>query len=130
MQGYQLPACDGLYHIIERTLQMIPWILQKCGLHNNNTITIILISTSHRVTDFVLVWEVKSRKKRRSKSKSHAETAVDEEEAAQEESRSEKRKAQLARWRDKFIQNLQSASLLLEKVPVCFSPVFLIHFLI
>ncbi len=53
------------------------------------------------------------RRKRRSRGQSQGEEAV---EAAHEESRSEKRKAQLARWRDKFIQNLQSAGLLMEKV--------------
>uniref|UniRef100_A0A8B9LSQ2 Anoctamin n=1 Tax=Astyanax mexicanus TaxID=7994 RepID=A0A8B9LSQ2_ASTMX len=69
------------------------------------------------VSDYVLVWEIKSRRKRRARGKGRGE-AEDEEElqAAQEESRSEKRKAQLARWRDRFIQNIQSAGLLLEKV--------------
>uniref|UniRef100_A0A3B4CUZ4 Anoctamin n=1 Tax=Pygocentrus nattereri TaxID=42514 RepID=A0A3B4CUZ4_PYGNA len=51
----------------------------------------------------------------RGKGRGEAEE-VEEVQAAQEESRSEKRKAQLARWRDKFIQNIQSAGLLLEKV--------------
>lgn len=68
-------------------------------------------------TDYVLVWEVKSRKKRRARGKGRGEAEEEEEEqAAQEESRSEKRKAQLGRWRDRFIQNLQGAGLLLEKV--------------
>ncbi|XP_016340256.1 anoctamin-7-like [Sinocyclocheilus anshuiensis] len=62
--------------------------------------------------DFVLVWEVMVRRKCRSRGQSQGEEAV---EAAQEESRSERRKAQLAQWRDKFIQNLQSAGLLMEK---------------
>ncbi|TSR39555.1 Pleckstrin homology domain-containing family M member 2 [Bagarius yarrelli] len=65
--------------------------------------------------DFVLVWEVKSRRKRRDQRAGSREPQEDEEQVIQEESRSEKRKAQLARWRDKFIQNLQSANLLLEK---------------
>lgn len=68
------------------------------------------------VSDFVLVWEVKSRRKRRAQSEGSAEPREDEEQVIQEESRSEKRKAQLARWRDRFIQNVQSAGLLLEKV--------------
>lgn len=63
----------------------------------------------------MLVWEVKVRRKRR-RGQSQGEAAEEAVEAAQEESRSEKRKAQLARWRDKFIQNLQSAGLLMEKV--------------
>ncbi|XP_072553513.1 anoctamin-7 isoform X3 [Salminus brasiliensis] len=66
--------------------------------------------------DFVLVWEIKSRRKRRARGKGRGEAEVEEEvQAAQEESRSEKRKAQLARWRDRFIQNVQAAGLLLEK---------------
>ncbi|XP_016321973.1 anoctamin-7-like [Sinocyclocheilus anshuiensis] len=65
--------------------------------------------------DFVLVWEVKVRRKRRSRGQSQGEAAEEAVEAAQEESRSERRKAQLARWRHKFIQNLQSAGLLMEK---------------
>uniref|UniRef100_A0A8C1GFE2 Anoctamin n=1 Tax=Cyprinus carpio TaxID=7962 RepID=A0A8C1GFE2_CYPCA len=65
--------------------------------------------------DFVLVWEVKVRRKRRSRGQSQGEAAEEAVEAAQEESRSERRKAQLAQWRDKFIQNLQSAGLLMEK---------------
>lgn len=56
------------------------------------------------------------RRKRRSRGRSQGEAAEEAVEAAQEESRSERRKAQLARWRDKFIQNLQSAGLLMEKV--------------
>lgn len=70
------------------------------------------------VSDFVLVWEVKSRRKRRARCESSQEPQEDVEQVIQEESRSEKRKAQLARWRDKFIQNLQSAGLLLEKVQI------------
>lgn len=66
------------------------------------------------VSDFVLVWEVKSHRKRRAQCE--REPKEDEEQVVQEESRSEKRKAQLARWRDKFIQNLQTTGLLLEKV--------------
>jgi len=69
----------------------------------------------------VLVWVVRSRKKRRGKGKSRA-TAEEEEggEAAEEKSsRSERRKAQLAQWREKFVQNLESAGLLMEKVCVC-----------
>lgn len=33
-----------------------------------------------------------------------------------ESSRSERRKAQLAQWREKFVQNLEGAGLLMEKV--------------
>ncbi|KAI5095678.1 anoctamin-7 [Silurus meridionalis] len=65
--------------------------------------------------DFVLVWEVKSRRKRRTQCEGPGKTREDEEQVIPEESRSEKRKAQLTRWRDKFIQNLQIAGLLLEK---------------
>ncbi|KAI2649747.1 Anoctamin-7 [Labeo rohita] len=65
--------------------------------------------------DFVLVWEVKVRRKRRSRGQSQGEAAEGTADAAQEESRSERRKAQLAQWRDKFIQNVQSAGLLMEK---------------
>ncbi|KAJ8371019.1 hypothetical protein SKAU_G00110470 [Synaphobranchus kaupii] len=63
--------------------------------------------------DFVLVWEVRSRRKRRSRVR--AGGAEQAEGAAEEASRSEQRKAQQARWRDKFIHNLQNAGLLLEK---------------
>lgn len=63
--------------------------------------------------DFVLVWEVKVRRKRRSRGQAEASEGAAE--PAQEESRSERRKAQLARWRDKFILNLQTAGLLMEK---------------
>uniref|UniRef100_A0A672HD48 Anoctamin n=1 Tax=Salarias fasciatus TaxID=181472 RepID=A0A672HD48_SALFA len=45
------------------------------------------------VLDFVLVWEIRSRRKRRS----------------------ERRKAQLAQWREKFVENLESVGLLMEK---------------
>lgn len=65
--------------------------------------------------DFVLVWEIRSRRKRRGKGK----TAGEEEEQAEvkvEKSRSERRKAQMAQWREKFVQNLESAGLLMEKV--------------
>lgn len=56
------------------------------------------------------------RRKRRSRGQSQGEAAEGTADAAQEESRSERRKAQLAQWRDKFIQNVQSAGLLMEKV--------------
>ncbi|XP_051515951.1 anoctamin-7-like isoform X2 [Myxocyprinus asiaticus] len=69
----------------------------------------------HTKIDFVLVWEVKVRRKRRSRGQSHGESTEVEDKAAQEESSSERRKAQLARWRDKFIQNLKSAGLFMEK---------------
>lgn len=65
--------------------------------------------------DFVLVWEIRSRRKRCSKSRGQTE---EEGEAAgnEEASRSERRKAQLAQWRDKFVQSLKAAGLLMEKV--------------
>ncbi|KAG9332753.1 hypothetical protein JZ751_014852 [Albula glossodonta] len=44
-----------------------------------------------------------------------SERAEQVEGGAEEVSRSEQRKAQLARWRDKFISNLQNSGLLLEK---------------
>ena len=64
--------------------------------------------------DFVLVWEIRSRRKRRGKGKVTGE----EGDAAptEESSRSERRKAQLAQWREKFVQNLESVGLLMEKV--------------
>ncbi|KAL4648376.1 anoctamin-7-like [Arapaima gigas] len=65
--------------------------------------------------DFVLVWEVRSRKKRRSGARGQGEGNGDAEAELEEGSRSGRRRAQLTRWRDKFIHNLQSAKLLLEK---------------
>ncbi|KAG7472737.1 hypothetical protein MATL_G00112120 [Megalops atlanticus] len=65
--------------------------------------------------DFVLVWEVRSRRKRRSRQRGRDERAGQVEGGAEEASRSERRKALLARWRDKFTHNLQRAGLLLEK---------------
>ncbi|XP_031422222.1 anoctamin-7 isoform X1 [Clupea harengus] len=65
--------------------------------------------------DFVLVWEVKSRRKRRSRGKSQGEAGAPGEEAAQQESRSEKKKAMQARVRERFIHHLQTSGLLLEK---------------
>ncbi|KAM7410947.1 hypothetical protein PAMA_021082 [Pampus argenteus] len=67
--------------------------------------------------DFVLVWEVRSRTKRRGKGKVRGDLTGAEGEAVptEENSRSERRKAQLAQWREKFVQNLQSAGLLMEK---------------
>lgn len=64
--------------------------------------------------DFVLVWEIRSRRKRRGKGKMTSEEggAVPKGES----SRSERKKAQLAQWREKFVQNLESAGLLMEKV--------------
>ncbi|CAB1329770.1 unnamed protein product [Coregonus sp. 'balchen'] len=64
-----------------------------------------------------IVWEVK-RRKHRSRGRGRSETSGPGEVGAGPEegsSRSERRKAQLARWRDKFTQNLQNAGLLLEK---------------
>ncbi|XP_036388323.1 anoctamin-7 isoform X2 [Megalops cyprinoides] len=65
--------------------------------------------------DFVLVWEVRSRRKRRSRQRGRDERAGQVEGGAEEASRSERRKALLALWRDKFTHNLQRAGLLLEK---------------
>lgn len=64
--------------------------------------------------DFVLVWEIRSRRKRRGKANVPAEEG--EAAAREESSRSERRKAQQAQWREKFVQNLQSAGLLMEQV--------------
>lgn len=65
----------------------------------------------------MLVWEVRSRRKHRAKGRGRSETVGEGENvAAEEASRSERRKAQLAQWRDTFVQNLESAGLLLEKV--------------
>uniref|UniRef100_A0A3B3ZSM6 Anoctamin n=1 Tax=Periophthalmus magnuspinnatus TaxID=409849 RepID=A0A3B3ZSM6_9GOBI len=58
---------------------------------------------------FVLVWEVRSRRKKRSKAKNSGETS------AEGSSRSELRRAQLEQWRDRFTQNLQETGLLMEK---------------
>uniref|UniRef100_A0A8C9RA63 Anoctamin n=1 Tax=Scleropages formosus TaxID=113540 RepID=A0A8C9RA63_SCLFO len=66
-------------------------------------------------TDFVLVWEVRSRRKRRSQARNQGERDGDAEGEPEESSRSERRRAQLTKWRDKFIRNLQNAKLLLEK---------------
>lgn len=64
--------------------------------------------------DFVLVWEIRSRRKRRGKGKVTGEDG--EAVPTEENSRSERKKAQLAQWREKFVQNLESAGLLMEKV--------------
>lgn len=64
--------------------------------------------------DFVLVWEIRSRRKRRGKGKVTGEEG--EALPTEERSRSERRKAQLAQWREKFVQNLESVGLLMEKV--------------
>lgn len=66
--------------------------------------------------DFVLVWEVRSRRKRRGKGKSEVTSKEGEAMPSEENSRSERRKAQLAQWREKFVQNLEGAGLLMEKV--------------
>lgn len=66
--------------------------------------------------DFVLVWEVRSRRKRRGKGKREVTSEEGEAVPTEENSRSERRKAQLAQWREKFVQNLESAGLLMEKV--------------
>uniref|UniRef100_A0A3B4ZKY2 Anoctamin n=1 Tax=Stegastes partitus TaxID=144197 RepID=A0A3B4ZKY2_9TELE len=73
-----------------------------------------------RTKIFVLVWEIRSRRKRRGKGKSEmnaqeGEDAAAAAAAAEESSRSERRKAQLAQWREKFVQNLESVGLLMEK---------------
>jgi len=64
----------------------------------------------------VLVWEVRSRRKRRGKWKSEVISREGEPAPTDESSRSERRKAQLAQWREKFVQNLQSSGLVMEKV--------------
>lgn len=66
--------------------------------------------------DFVLVWEVRSRRKRRGKGKSEVSGEEGEAVPTAENSRSERRKAQLAQWREKFVQNLENTGLLMEKV--------------
>lgn len=68
--------------------------------------------------DFVLVWEVRSRRKRRGKGKSEVTGKEGEAMPSEENSRSERRKAQLAQWREKFVQNLESTGLLMEKVRI------------
>lgn len=68
-------------------------------------------------SDFVLAWEVRSRRKRRGKGKSEAIGGEGGSVPTEENSRSERRKAQLAAWREKFVQNLEGAGLLMEKVP-------------
>uniref|UniRef100_A0A8D3A858 Anoctamin n=2 Tax=Scophthalmus maximus TaxID=52904 RepID=A0A8D3A858_SCOMX len=65
--------------------------------------------------DFVLVWEVRSRRKRRGKGKSEVTSEEGTSVPTEEKSRSERRKAQLAQWRERFVQNLESAGLLMEK---------------
>lgn len=66
--------------------------------------------------DFVLVWEIRSRKKRRGKGKTAGNEEEEQAEVKVENSRSERRKARMAQWREKFVQNLESAGLLMEKV--------------
>ncbi|CAL8400741.1 unnamed protein product, partial [Boreogadus saida] len=61
--------------------------------------------------DFVLVWEVRHRKKRRSKRKADGEEPA----PSQKTTSSQQRKELLAQWRERFVQNLQTAGLLLEK---------------
>ncbi|XP_041860974.1 anoctamin-7 isoform X2 [Melanotaenia boesemani] len=65
--------------------------------------------------DFVLVWEVRSRRKRRGKVKSEVIGGEGEHIPMEENSRSERKKAQLEQWREKFVQNLEIAGLLMEK---------------
>ncbi|KAI9531133.1 hypothetical protein NQZ68_000628 [Dissostichus eleginoides] len=65
--------------------------------------------------DFVLVWETRSRKKRRGKGKSEVTGEEGDAAPSEKSSRSERRKAQLAQWREKFVQNLESAGLVMEK---------------
>ncbi|XP_072223860.1 anoctamin-7 isoform X1 [Leuresthes tenuis] len=65
--------------------------------------------------DFVLVWEIRSRRKRRGKWKSEVISREGEPAPTDGSSRSERRKAQLAQWREKFVQNLQSSGLVMEK---------------
>lgn len=75
------------------------------------------------VVDFVLVWEVRSRKKKRRGGKGKEEEEQQQQaDVKMESSRSERRKAQMAQWREKFVQNLQSAGLLMEKVPETETP--------
>lgn len=64
--------------------------------------------------DFVLVWEIRSKRKQQGKGMITRE----EREAVPkvDNSRSKCRKAQLAQWREKFVQNLKSAGLHMEKV--------------
>uniref|UniRef100_A0A3P8USS8 Anoctamin n=1 Tax=Cynoglossus semilaevis TaxID=244447 RepID=A0A3P8USS8_CYNSE len=68
-----------------------------------------------RTKIFVLVWEVRSRRKRRGKGKTEVPSEEGESVPTEENSRSERRKAQLAQWREKFVQNLESTGLLMEK---------------
>uniref|UniRef100_A0A671PV22 Anoctamin n=1 Tax=Sinocyclocheilus anshuiensis TaxID=1608454 RepID=A0A671PV22_9TELE len=72
---------------------MTPYMLIVSGPQAH--LFIVILSLFVLASDFVLVWEVMVRR-----------------------NRSERRKAQLAQWRDKFIQNLQSAGLLMEKKTV------------
>ncbi|XP_063320120.1 anoctamin-7 isoform X1 [Pelmatolapia mariae] len=65
--------------------------------------------------DFVLVWEIRSRRKRRGKGTNMATSEEGEAIPTEESSRSERRKAQLAQWREKFVQNLESVGLVMEK---------------
>uniref|UniRef100_A0A3B4G238 Anoctamin n=2 Tax=Haplochromini TaxID=319058 RepID=A0A3B4G238_9CICH len=68
-----------------------------------------------RTKIFVLVWEIRSRRKRRGKGTNMATSEEREAVPAEESSRSERRKAQLAQWREKFVQNLESVGLVMEK---------------
>lgn len=62
------------------------------------------------------MWEIRLRKKRREKGKNIAPGVEREAVPTEESSRSERRTAQLAQWREKFVQNLESVGLLMEKV--------------
>ncbi|XP_053704576.1 anoctamin-7 [Synchiropus splendidus] len=61
--------------------------------------------------DFVLVWEVRSQRKRRGRGRQEDGDTI----PVEKKSRSEYRKEKLARWREKFVQNLQLSGLLMEK---------------
>lgn len=63
-----------------------------------------------------MVWEIRSRRKRREKGTNMATSEEGEAVPTEESSRSERRKAQLAQWREKFVQNLESVGLVMEKV--------------
>lgn len=70
----------------------------------------------------MLVWEIRSRRKRRGGKGKEEEEQQQQADVKAENSRSERRKAQMAQWREKFVQNLQSAGLLMEKVPEIETP--------
>ncbi|XP_028309608.1 anoctamin-7 isoform X2 [Gouania willdenowi] len=65
--------------------------------------------------DFVLVWEIRLRRKRQKKKEMEVPGEDGGTDTTEQISRSERRKVQLGQWRETFAQNLESAGLLMEE---------------